>query len=157
MVNDTTKFCPQCQSTLPVERFPRNKARHDGLGGYCKPCQNSRIKDYYKANPAKVTERNRRHNEKNPDYFLKLRYGIDMAGYDALVAQQGNRCAICRTDDPSGKNGKWCVDHDHATGVVRGLLCVHCNLAIGQMGDEPERLRAAASYLESNTQKVGHQ
>jgi hypothetical protein len=51
-------------------------------------------------------------------------------------------CAICAaTDDLVG-------DHDHATGLARGVLCRNCNLAIGNFRDDPVRLRAAAAYLE---------
>lgn len=52
------------------------------------------------------------------------------------------KCAVCgATDDLVG-------DHDHETGRARGILCRNCNLAIGNMRDNPERLRAAAAYLE---------
>lgn len=52
-------------------------------------------------------------------------------------------CAICLTTD------ELVGDHDHASGAPRGILCRNCNLAIGNMVDSPERLRAAADYLEN--------
>jgi len=66
--------------------------------------------------------------------------------YAALLARQEGRCAICQTDQPGGK-GSWHVDHDHATGGVRGLLCSQCNLMLGHARDDPARLRAALEYL----------
>lgn len=60
---------------------------------------------------------------------------------------QGHRCAICRTDAPGGKGG-FHVDHCHDAGVVRGLLCHHCNVALGNFKDDVELLRAAVAYLE---------
>ena len=55
---------------------------------------------------------------------------------------QGGVCAICR-EAPAVH-----VDHDHATGEVRGMLCFPCNAAIGHLRDDPRVVRAAAAYLE---------
>jgi hypothetical protein len=75
------------------------------------------------------------------------RYGLTLAGYNELLDRQGGGCAICATPEPGGR-GRFHVDHDHKTGIVRGLLCHACNVGIGNLGDDPERLRAAADYLE---------
>lgn len=75
-------------------------------------------------------------------------YGLEPDQYDAMVASQQGRCAICRTDQPGGQSkGGWHVDHEHATGRVRGLLCTRCNQALGLFDDDPARLRAAVEYL----------
>jgi hypothetical protein len=61
---------------------------------------------------------------------LRRNYGITQDEYLRMEASQGGRCAICGTED----KGKWQylhVDHCHATGKVRGLLCVKCNTALG--------------------------
>jgi hypothetical protein len=77
---------------------------------------------------------------------LRREYGISQASYDDLLRSQGGVCAICH--QPESRPQPLSVDHDHATGRVRGLLCDNCNIAIGKMGDEPNRLRAAATYLD---------
>lgn len=59
-----------------------------------------------------------------------------------MLEKQGGRCAICRH-----KFGKWCVDHDHSTGVIRGLLCDKCNTALGLLQDSPGIVTRAAEYL----------
>lgn len=74
------------------------------------------------------------------------KYGVDQAWFDATLDAQDGRCAICGTDEPGRKT--WSIDHCHATGKVRGLLCNHCNTAIGLMRDDPAVLRAAIRYLE---------
>lgn len=81
-------------------------------------------------------------------------YGLQRAAYDALLRAQGGRCAVCRSDEPgNGRNtarAMWCVDHDHRTGKVRGLLCRGCNAGIGNLRDDPDILDAAAAYLRRN-------
>lgn len=61
---------------------------------------------------------------------------------------QGGQCAICRVDLSSLPPSAIHADHCHATGTQRGVLCRKCNIAIGLLGDDPQRLRKAADYLE---------
>lgn len=95
----------------------------------------------------------------NPDAFrarrIKHRYGITIEQYEQMVEDQQGLCAVCG-HPPTNNNtrahwdGKLCIDHDHETGEVRGLLCNDCNLAVGY-GKTPETLRAAAEYLQRRT------
>jgi hypothetical protein len=77
-------------------------------------------------------------------------YGITPEQYSGMLAAQGGRCAVCRSDQWPGKGSSPHVDHDHATGKVRALLCTNCNNGLGSFGDDPARLRAAAAYLEAH-------
>lgn len=90
---------------------------------------------YYHANKAAAMARQR-------TYELKKLYGLTMAQYEAMLAEQDGRCLICRKvmAPPA-------VDHDHETGEVRGLLCRQCNTAIGLLGDDPAMLVRATEYL----------
>lgn len=75
----------------------------------------------------------------------KRNYGITIHDYGAMFQQQGGCCAIC------GKHASLYqlhVDHDHATGKVRGLLCVGCNTGLGALGDTAESLARALTYLQ---------
>lgn len=72
------------------------------------------------------------------------KYGIGAAEYRALLDAQVGACPICRGS--LGENPH--VDHDHATGKVRALLCSGCNVGLGQFRDNPAALRAAADYVE---------
>lgn len=73
------------------------------------------------------------------------RYGLTGRDHAALVQAQDGRCAICSSRPRAGL----VIDHDHDTGKVRGLLCNNCNLGLGLMGDDSERLARAATYLAS--------
>ena len=75
---------------------------------------------------------------------LKFQYGITIDEYETLLAKNNGLCWICN-EEPNPP----CIDHDHKTGRVRGILCKACNTAIGRMKDDPSRLRAAAVYLEA--------
>lgn len=82
---------------------------------------------------------------------LKHRYGITPAEYERILAEQQGKCAICGSDGSASRNPeRWryllAVDHCHATGKVRGLLCNGCNAGIGHLGTESAAL-AAARYL----------
>lgn len=78
---------------------------------------------------------------------LWSKYRITPDDYDERLRIQKGVCAICRRDDPNTHHGFWHVDHDHATGLVRGLLCGRCNTGIGQFQDSPTVLERAAKYL----------
>jgi hypothetical protein len=73
-------------------------------------------------------------------------YGLPPGHYEKLKAFQGGVCFICQR--ATGKVKALAVDHNHATGVVRGVLCGICNQLIGHLRDDPERARRIATYLE---------
>jgi hypothetical protein len=86
--------------------------------------------------------------EKRSAYNRRYNYDLAPEEFEALLAGQGGVCAICKTDEWRGKHNKPHVDHDHATGRVRGILCGQCNNGLGNYRDNPDVLRAAADYLE---------
>lgn len=95
-------------------------------------------KDYASRHPGKATEAARKHHLKNS-------YGMSEKDYQDLLILQGGVCLGCLSK-PLDK--LLCVDHNHKTGKVRGLLCSKCNSCLGQAGDNPEVLRSLANYLE---------
>ena len=76
---------------------------------------------------------------------LMRTYDFARGQYDAMHAEQDGCCAICRRKLEEGKNLH--VDHDHATGVVRGLLCTSCNNGLGRFDDDPALFDVAAAYI----------
>lgn len=90
-----------------------------------------------------------------PDYFLdylrKNKYGVSSEKFREMSEMQKDVCAICGRPEARKIRGKvtaLSIDHCHDSGKVRGLLCSDCNRGIGILGDSPERLRAAADYIE---------
>lgn len=77
-------------------------------------------------------------------YYLKCNFDLTPEDYDEMIVEQSGLCAICERQ-MIGRDE--CVDHDHATGRVRGLLCQGCNQGLGRFGDDPRHLRAAVLYL----------
>ncbi len=128
---------------------------------------------YYEANKEKVLERQRRryvakheeirlysqkwHSdniERRKQYYLKntlkREYGLTVDQYNAMVAEQHGLCAICKKPPPSKR--RLDVDHDHADGHVRQLLCNECNKGLGCFKDSLEFLDAALRYLRKHSQ-----
>lgn len=79
------------------------------------------------------------------DLRLRSNYGITLEEYKRILKQQRGTCAICKFP-PLGRNSL-AVDHDHRTGLVRGLLCMRCNRALGKWQDDDDKVRAAAVYV----------
>ena len=78
--------------------------------------------------------------------YLKHLYGISLEQYNAMWAQQGGACAICER-----RPGRTlAVDHCHATGIVRGLLCAKCNAGLGCYDDESSLMLKAIAYLKAS-------
>jgi hypothetical protein len=89
-------------------------------------------------------DRKKRPERHRAQSYKKL-YGMTLEEYEQRAAAQSGRCAVCRLPP---KRGRLHVDHDHLTDKLRDLLCHGCNTAIGGLGDDPARLRAAADYVE---------
>jgi hypothetical protein len=149
-----SKLCKDCNTEKPISEYHGHKGARDRLQAFCKPCCRQRNIAWRERNPHKLVEyqRNRapRPASVRRDQQLRREYGIDQNRYNELLDQQHGRCAICKEVPApiSGKRIALVVDHCHETNRIRGLLCTNCNVAIGHMKDDVERLRAAISYLE---------
>lgn len=173
----TPKRCYKCKQTKIRESdFHKAKNRHDGHSPHCKECRsksNKRRYDDVTADPVRrearkskqrVSQRNRlRTNadarasmsayQKSPAGRLvkkrskiKSKYGLNWDSFTTLFESQDGKCAGCAS--PLHMTKEACVDHDHRTGRVRGILCHPCNRALGAVRDNTEVLRALIQYLE---------
>ncbi|MES2904584.1 MAG: endonuclease VII domain-containing protein [Pseudomonadota bacterium] len=152
-----TTHCPKCDLVKEISNF-RVRSDTGKRCAICNACWSERCKLYNsRRDPEQVRAFARdyyhRKLKSSPGYAkrqherrIALRYGLSAGDFAALRDGQGNRCAICETPAPEGKN--LYVDHCHETGGVRGLLCGACNLGLGKLGDTLAALRRALRYLE---------
>lgn len=83
------------------------------------------------------------------DYRLKKTYGISLKDYEYLLKNQDGVCWICLRPPLPGKN--LCVDHNHKTLEVRGLLCMYCNKYLVGRHTDPVLVRRIADYISQGT------
>lgn len=115
--------------------------------------EREKLRAWRQANPERVKARKRAWHKANPDKVramnLKKNFEMTPEEHDALFALQGHKCAVCRTDDPTGRGrGRWVTDHCHDSGRVRGILCSFCNSMLGYAKDNETTLANAIEYLK---------
>ncbi len=132
------KQCSKCREVKLRSQFHRDKKRRDGLTPQCSAC--------VKANNEALWPLRRDKVRRQEKLRRARRLGLSPEEYDALVDRHNGRCGICQ-GAPNGIGGLH-IDHDHASGKVRGLLCHSCNVSIGHFRDDPDLLRQAAEYIE---------
>lgn len=140
------KRCSACRRRKPLHRFHKHKS---GLHCYCKPCNCLKMRIWSAANKDIVSAYNRRRVIKDPLVHrrnkLRRKYNITVEQFAELNNLQNGRCAVCRRRE---KRRPLSVDHCHATGRVRGLLCSNCNTALGLLRDSTRVIALALQYLQ---------
>jgi hypothetical protein len=139
---DGIKLCTVCDERKPVELFRQVGVKRDGSPSYswCLDCNKAKQREYTRI--YRETKREQRH-----EYWRRRNYGLTPEQQKQLWEQANGRCQICGAD-PTERDPKLCVDHDHVTGRVRGLLCRNCNTAVGLLNDEPSLVERALHYLQ---------
>jgi hypothetical protein len=82
---------------------------------------------------------------------LQRVYGITKQHYDSIFDFQDGKCAICRNPFESKGKRRACIDHDHSTGKIRGILCNMCNMMIGHADENKKTLEMAIAYLDKHS------
>lgn len=171
-----TLTCPKCRQEKGVEDFPSNGGRV--RTNECRACLAKWSRDYYHSSPerrAASLAKNRAYREANWEqrradkarwdqenlepnrHKARMKnYGVTPEQYEQMLAEQGGLCAACGNPETvSSRAGSGprplCVDHDHETGAIRGLLCSRCNSALGLLNDDPNRLLMLVDYLKRTT------
>jgi len=160
------KTCVKCNVLKPLSEFYVSRGMRDGRRNDCKACNLAekherylrnrerdiaRVKKWQQENRDRLNEYRRKHRQR-PEVkrreragHLRRKFGITLDDYDRRLAEQGGGCAVC--GNPPRDDISLHVDHEHQTGRIRGLLCFRCNNALGDLGDDPDVLIRAASYV----------
>lgn len=142
-----SSWCNECSALYSSENYYKNK-------------KNKRLKERenYAKNKTPIQKAKKKWIENNPEKFLSIklknRYGITIEEYYEIYEKQGGVCSICKNketsiDKKTMKTKRLSVDHDHKTGVVRGLLCINCNHALGRFKDDITIMESAISYIKN--------
>lgn len=130
-----------CGEMKEEDEYPLDPNRKSGRHSYCKECRkrDARRRAVERRENGKLAEENLRRSAK--------KVGTDVGTVLRMNEEQGGRCLICG-GLPTGNHGRLVLDHCHETGRFRGLLCGHCNTALGMFEDDTERLQKAIAYLK---------
>lgn len=177
----SVKACSKCKVVQPYIEFFSNPTTKTGRGSQCKTCmhasyvKNKEEKSEYNklwraANSAQIAEnkkqwmidnkeyaaaQNRERRTKNPSAWKDgnlRRYGLTWSTYLDMLEKQGGVCAICDIPATECTKGLY-VDHNHTTGEVRALLCLHCNSALGYVRESLDVTLSLAKYIQDHEKK----
>jgi len=124
----------------PIMAACHSDQPHKG-NGLCKKCYDAQYK--------RADEAIQKHRNDVRKSSLKHLYGITEDDYSHMLNEQSGGCKIC--GKPPSNTRRLCIDHDHITGKVRGLLCVTCNHVLSYL-ENPDWHAQATKYLNEHTQ-----
>lgn len=134
--------CNRCNQLKDKSEFVNSKGKKSPLCIKCRKDKNEQAKRYYRKWTSTDDERRKRLKRGRRNAALRRKYGISLETFEEMFAVQKGKCGICEqtllTSSQKGWGGKReaCVDHNHADGKVRGLLCRGCNLALSMIEDK---------------------
>ena len=124
--------CFICGSVFARRRDTASQMKAEGKGSFCPKCNGQ----------LKPTEE---HKQEVQLKSVLGKYKLSVKKFYEMLEKQNGVCKICGLKDARGR--RLGVDHCHRTGKIRGLLCIHCNVAIGRFMDNPVFCMSAATYL----------
>lgn len=155
------KKCLKCGIEKPLSEYHKDKTRATGLRERCKDCRCKHPKIFFKNCIACGDLFQVSGFKKSRKYCgdvcqrVHLRYGIDEYKLEDLLLRSNYKCSICGQDEVNidkrtGKVYDLSIDHNHTTGVVRGVLCTSCNAGLGYFKDNIDTLKKAIKYIKNN-------
>ena len=165
----TTRTCSKCGENKPetTEYFHPKKHCINGLVRQCRICVNTRTREWRKDNPKqadrhkkeywnnreKHLKRGRDWRKNNKEAYkstvIKSKYGVTLEEYNEMLGGQNYKCAICGSDNSGRGDEAFCIDHNHKTGKIRGLLCHNCNIGLSKFKENISNLEKSIKYLEN--------
>lgn len=137
---EPSKKCCSCKVIKSLTDYYKNKSRKDNSDTICKDCRNEVTKITTLNKPDEMKARALKSRLKND-------FGLTPEAFNKMLQAQNNKCASCgKTTEENGK--RLCVDHDHKSGKVRGLLCDNCNVALGHLKDNLYNAKCLVNYIE---------
>lgn len=140
MSTPKTKLCKKCGKRRSTSKFHKSSSNKDGLQARCMDCNKKHVVEWQKKNPDYWHTQKQR-QERIAIQWRMRKYNITEE--EAVALLKVTDCEICGKD----LEGKGNIDHDHATGKVRGVLCGPCNRGLGIFKDDIALLQKATQYL----------
>lgn len=137
----TEKTCTKCKTLLPIKQFGWTTKAHTHRKADCKVCSRRTALEWQRKNPEKRDRNNLR--------MKAITIGLDPDLVAQSLNQHSGECDICGcpASQSDRYNRRLHIDHDHASGALRGFLCGNCNRGLGMFKDSPALLAAAVAYL----------
>lgn len=163
-MNLNQRICTDCKERKPIIEFPEHINKHKLSDGSIAEYKVRRKKCHNCLTKQTLAARNKRF--KTPEELrlyrlkvtrksnLKRLYGLTEEDFESMLEAQNHKCKICNNNiyrNAKSRKQKTCIDHCHTSGKVRGILCHRCNVSIGLMDDDPDRIEAMLNYLKNNS------
>lgn len=143
------KLCTKCLREYPPtsEYFYKHPNTKDGLQSWCKSCSNESRGKWHEKNKKYMKKYQKENKEKIKNNQLKHSFGLTLDVYNQMLKKQNHRCGICERHESEFERSL-AVHENPKTGEIRGLLCLNCNIGLGNFKHNPLLLIKATKYLQ---------
>lgn len=142
------KICGKCKEEKPLADFHKKSGSRDGYQNACKPCRIKQVRQWQIDNADRYKTYYQKYQKESRTLRMRKanKYGLTLEQLDSMIESADGKCTICGREPRE----TLVIDHCHAEGHVRGLLCEKCNAALGLLDDNIEYLKSAIEYLNDS-------